>query len=111
MRFVFEKRVLNVTPVTNPTPMSKSNKIVKTIKLRLNPKYFLARFRESLLFISLGLWGGGNNDSDRLLIAYVHAMGRGWAQAPPYVRGPEDCGGPQRGLGLWGNAQGPGAAP
>ena len=52
MKFVFDKCVLNVRPVTNPTPMSKSDKsMVKTIKLRFNPKSSLARFLESSSYI------------------------------------------------------------
>ena len=36
MKLVFDKWVVNVTPVTNPTPMSKSDKYkVKTIKAKI----------------------------------------------------------------------------
>ena len=49
MKSTIHKRVANVTPVTNPTPMSKSDKyMVKTMKPRFSPKNVLARFRESL---------------------------------------------------------------
>ena len=50
MEIAFDKCVWNVTPVTNPTPMSKSDKqIVKTIKFRFSPKIILARFLESFV--------------------------------------------------------------
>ena len=47
MKFTFHKSIVNVTPVTNPTPMSKSDKyIVKHYKPRFSPKPIFIRNSE-----------------------------------------------------------------
>ena len=52
MKITLDKCVLNVTPATNPTPMSKSDKsTLKTIKPKFDQKSILITFRESWVYI------------------------------------------------------------
>ena len=52
IKSTIHKYVVNVAPVTNPAPMSKSDKqTIKTIKLRFSPKSALIRFRESWIIL------------------------------------------------------------
>ena len=84
MKSTIHKWVVNVTPVTNPTQYTKSDKQkVQTIKLRFSPKSILVRFRESLPICLLPIAYA----HAILPIAYAHAHAMGWPDFKPIRMG------------------------